>query len=194
MQDRSFLTQIFKNTGLSNDELQIVIFSFERVEFKKNDYILEQGQVAGEYFYLEKGLIRSFAIDLEGNDITTGFFSDKSLVLEVSSLFLRIPTQENIQALSNCVCWRMTFQTLQKLFHEMAAFREDRRTKLVSCYHALKQRSLSMITQSAETRYLHLLKEHPQVIQEAPLKHIATYLGITDTSLSRVRKRLSKEG
>ena len=157
------------------------------------EYLLAEGQISNEYFYLESGLVRSFAVDQAGNDITTGFFSNKQLVLEASSLFLRIPTKENFQALSDCVCWKMDHDTLQALFHSIVAFREDRRSKLVSCYYSLKQRNLSMIIDSAEKRYLQLLSEHPEIIQQAPLKHIATYLGITDTSLSRIRKNLSKK-
>ena len=55
-----------------------------------------------------------------------------------------------------------------------------------------EKRSLSMITDSAQKRYLDLLANHPQILQEAPLKHVASYLGITDTSLSRIRKEISQ--
>ena len=99
MQDRAILIEIFKNSGLSENDMLAVISAFDRVEFKKMEFLLAEGQVSNEYFYLESGLVRSFAIDQTGNDVTTGFFSNKQLVLEASSLFLRIPTKENYQAL-----------------------------------------------------------------------------------------------
>ena len=192
MENRDTLKEIYKNSGLSEKERELVVASFDKVEFKKGDFILREGQVSNEYYFIETGLIRSFATDPAGNDITTGFYSSKQLVLETSSFFLRIPTKENFQVLSPSVCWKMGFEPFQKLFHSISAFREDGRARLVSGFHAFKQRSLSIITDSAEMRYLRLLEEHPEIIQQARLKHIATYLGITDTSLSRIRKELAK--
>ena len=191
MHDVSFLLSIFSN--LPENDQQQVICGFERVEFKKNTFLLRQGQLAHQYFYLQTGLIRSFVMGLAGHDMTTGFFSHKAQVIEIPSLLLQIPSQENIQALTDCVCWQMSFDTLQTLFDRMAGFRIDRIKNLVNSYSALKQRSLSMITHSARSRYLQLISQHPQVIKHAPLKHIATYLGITDSSLSRIRKELANK-
>ena len=193
MQDRSVLSDLFKNSGLSEKDMQTVVNSFERVEFKKNEFILREGQVLNEYYFIETGFMRSFAIDVNGNDISTGFYSSRKLALEVTSFFLRVPSRENIQVLTDSVCWRITFEQFQDLFHSILAFREVSRGRLVNGYFALKTRTLSIITDSAETRYLQLLKEHPEIFQHVPLKHIATYLGITDTSLSRIRKELSKK-
>ena len=193
MQDRIVLSEIFKNTGLSEQDMETVINSFDRVEFKKNDFLLREGQVLNEYFFIETGFMRSFAIDTRGNEITTGFYSEKKLVLEVTSFFLRIPSKEHIQVMADSVCWRIRFEKFQELFHGILAFREVSRGRLVNGYFALKKRTLSIITDPAEARYLQLLKEHPEIFQHVPLKHIATYLGITDTSLSRIRKELSKK-
>lgn len=135
--------------------------------------------------------MRSFAIDTKGNDITTGFYAESDLLIEVASLFLRVPTKENIQAVTDCTLWSIQFDQFQELFHGIEAFREWGRSCLVQNFFGLKQRSLSMITDSAKDRYLYLQKTTPQVLLKAPLKHIATFLGITDTSLSRIRKSLT---
>jgi hypothetical protein len=75
----------------------------------------------------------------------------------------------------------------------MPEFREFGRTILVNAYAQLKQRMLAMIQETAEQRYAYLLQTNPDIFQHAPLKNIATYLGITDTSLSRIRKEFSKK-
>ncbi len=193
MSDRLFLNQLFKTSGLSTDDLQTVVNSFKQVSFKKKDYVLEEGRIANEYYFIESGFMRSFVRDTNGNDITTAFYSSSQLVLEVASFFLRIPTKENIQALADCTCWKISFEEFQMLFHQMEGFREAGRKRLVNGYYSLKQKSLSMITETADVRYLQLLKEHPEVFKYAPLKNIATYLGITDTSLSRIRKELVRQ-
>lgn len=79
-----------------------------------------------------------------------------------------------------------------KLFH-IEAFREVGRTRLVNSYFDLKSHSVSMITDEAQKRYLDLIANKPNVLQYVPLKHIATYLGVTDTSLSRIRKEIANK-
>ena len=191
MTEKTLLKEILKTEQLSEEELGIVLSSFKKIEFKKNDYLFKEGQTTSEYYFLEKGFIRSFAIDYEGNDITTGFYSKTEIVIDWSSFFLRTPTRENFQATTDCVCWKLGFDKFQELFHSIKSFREGGRTRLVGSYFALKNKNISMITTSAKDRYLKLLKENPEIIKNASLKHIATYLGITDTSLSRIRKEIT---
>lgn len=159
----------------------------------KNEFLTEAGKVSNEYFFLEKGFMRAFAFDTEGNDVTTGFYSTGQVVFEVASFFNRTRSLENIQAIQNCTGWFITYSQLNELFHSLPQFREFGRWVLVKGFSALKTRMLSMITETAEQRYDTLLKTNPEIFQQASLKHIASYLGITDTSLSRIRKEYSKK-
>jgi hypothetical protein len=77
------------------------------------------------------------------------------------------------------------------LFHTLPEFREFGSSVLVKGFSVLKNSILGMITETAEERYANLIKTNPEVLQNAPLKTIAPYLGITDTSLSRIRKEFS---
>ncbi|MEO6631596.1 MAG: Crp/Fnr family transcriptional regulator, partial [Mucilaginibacter sp.] len=115
------------------------------------------------------------------------------IVFEVSSFFNRTRSKENIQALTDCEGWFISFEQLNNLFHDLPEFREFGRGVLVKAFAALKNRTLMMITETAEERYAFLLKTNPEIFQHAPLKNIASYLGITDTSLSRIRKEFSKK-
>lgn len=187
-----FLTEhIFKRENFSPDELALILAQFKKVELKKNDYFIEEHKIANYYFFLESGFARSFAIDLEGNDITTKFFTPKDIIIDWHSFFLKIPCREYVQATTSCVAWKITFENFMKLF-KIEAFREVGRTRLVNTYFTLKNHTLSMIAEQAKDRYLHLVKTQPEVIHNVPLKHIATYLGVTDTSLSRIRKDILK--
>jgi len=75
----------------------------------------------------------------------------------------------------------------------MPEFREFGRLNIINLYGILKQRMLSMLQETAEQRYSNLINSNPEVLQHVPLKYIASYLGITDTSLSRVRKEFTKK-
>lgn len=189
----SVLKKIYQHPELKSDEIGTICSAHEKVIFKKGDYLLKEGQTANHYYCLESGLIRAFAISSEGKEVTTGFFSPNELVIEVASLFLRIPTKENIQTLTDCMCWKISLGSFQQLFQSIPCFSEWGRAWMSGALLSSKQRSLSMITDSATERYLALQKEHPEIIQQAPLKYIASYLGITDTSLSRIRKELGNK-
>lgn len=188
---KSLFQHIYRHPLITSKDIDEIYDAHQKVHYKKGDYILKEGQVANEFSIMQNGLIRSFVHDYDGNDITTNFYTDEEIVIEVSSLFLRVPTRENMQALTDCVCWRIGFDVFQKLFHSIEGYSEWGRAWMSNQLFHCKQRSVSIITDSATDRYLSLLKEKPQILQQAPLKQIATYLGITDTSLSRIRKSVA---
>jgi CRP-like cAMP-binding protein len=191
---RQHLIQFFTGSGLVDTQTAAAIAeTFHSKEIKKNDFFLKEGKVSDQYFFLQKGFMRAFAIDPDGNDVTTGFYAPNSVVFEVDSFFNRTRSKENIQASTDCEGWFITYEQLNALFHSLPAFREFGRSILVRGYSSLKARMLSVITEPAEERYKQLLQTHPEIFQHAQLKHIASYLGITDTSLSRIRKELSKK-
>lgn len=193
MADSHFLAHIFTPQQFTPEQQEAIFSKFKPVTFAKNRYLLTEGKTANHYWFVESGFVRSYAVDTEGNDISTYFYTVGDIVIDWPSFFLRNPTRENIQALTDCVCWQLDFDTFQHLFHGMEAFREQGRTRLVGSYFALKNHNISMIVEPAKERYKKLLREKPQIVQNVSLKQIATYLGITDTSLSRIRKEMAQE-
>lgn len=191
MAEKHYLTTIFNEQNFTPEELELILSQYTRVEFQKNDYLIPYDNVAGYYYFMESGFARSYVMNPEGDDITTKFFSEKDIVIDWHSYFLRSKSRESIQAITKCVAWKITFENFMKLF-KIEAFREVGRTRLVNNYFELKSHSVSMIADPAKERYLNLIKEKPDIVQGVPLKQIATYLGITDTSLSRIRKEITK--
>jgi CRP-like cAMP-binding protein len=190
MAENHFLSKIFDENKFKKEDLALIISQYQRIEFAKNDYLIKEGSTANFYYFIESGYVRSYVIDLEGNDISTKFFSSTDIIIDWHSYFLKTKCRENIQAITSCVVWKITFDNFMKLF-AIEAFREVGRTRLVNNYFELKNHSISVIADPAKERYLHLLKTKPDIVQNVPLKQIATYLGITDTSLSRIRKEIS---
>ena len=190
MHDEHFLKTIFSPTDFKESELATILPKFKQTKFKKNDFLLKVGKIENHYWFLESGFARSFVNDTNGNDITTTFYSLGDVVIDWSSFFLRNPTRENIQALTDCVCWQLDFENFQLLFHGIETFREHGRRRLVSSYFALKIHSVAIIADQAKERYIQLLKDKPHIVQNVSLQHIASYLGITKYSLSRIRKEI----
>ncbi|WP_256011633.1 Crp/Fnr family transcriptional regulator [Desertivirga xinjiangensis] len=187
------LQVIYQHPLLTESELETICQAHVPVVFSKGDYLLKKGQVANSYFCVIEGLVRSYVYDFNGNDITTGFIGKNEIAIDVVSLFHQIPSVEHFQALTDCKCYAINLDNFQVLYHSIKGFNEWGRAWMSECLFQLKQRTISMITDSASERYKRLQYQHPQILQEAPLKFIASYLGITDTSLSRIRKELVKE-
>jgi CRP-like cAMP-binding protein len=184
-----FIQQVY---SMPEQQAQTIVDLFAEKELAKGDHLLVEGKVCNEYCFLVQGFMRAYTYDHAGNDVSTGFYGDNHVVCELFSFFKRLPAQENIQALTDCHLLYITFEQLNMIFHAMPAFREFGRMILVNSYAQLKQRMLGMIRQTAEQRYAALIQTNPAIFQHAPLKNIASYLGITDTSLSRIRKEFAK--
>jgi len=178
---------------VSKKTLSDIAEHFEEKTFAKNDYFLREGQISNDYLFLADGFMRSFTFDTNGNEVTTYFYPKNRVVFEASSFFMRTISTENIQAVTDCNGYSITFERLNMLFHSIPEFREFGRAMLVKEFSAYKQRTLAMINKSAEERYTSLMVSNKDIFRNAQLKHIASYLGMTDTSLSRIRKESSKK-
>jgi CRP-like cAMP-binding protein len=191
--EMDFFKTIYSHPLLKKEDYEQIGKAHTKIEFPQGTILLESGEIAREFYIIEKGLFRSFLYDYNGNEITIEFYCPKEILIESFSLFQRIPSKENYQALSDGTVWKIEYDTFQELLHKVEGFREWGRTWATNQLFVLKQRSIDVLTISATDRYLKLIKERPQVIIQSPLKYIASYLGITDTSLSRIRKEISTD-
>ena len=189
---RDFIRDNIQNIRVEEPALDTITELFDEQIFEKNDFLLKEGKISG-YFFLAEGFMRSFTFDDEGNEITTSFYAANRVIFEAASFFLHLPSAENIQAVTKSRGYYTTFEQLNKLFHSIPEFREFGRLILVKEFVSYKQQMLAMINKNAEERYADLIKMNPEIFHYAQLKHIASYLGMTDTSLSRVRKEFSKK-
>lgn len=185
------LRQVYKNSVLTETELSLISSKHELVTIPRGQLLISESQYSKEYYCIETGLLRTYVIDFNGNEITTNFIGTGELAIDVTSLFRQLPAKENVHALTDVKAWKIEFEHFQELYHNIPNFNEWGRAWMAQQLVDLKEKSTGMITRSAKERYLQLLKKSPQIVKHAPLKHIATYLGITDTSLSRIRKEIS---
>ncbi|WP_158856070.1 Crp/Fnr family transcriptional regulator [Lunatibacter salilacus] len=187
------LNQFYTHPLIGAADLEKIRAKHHRVKFKKGDVILEKGRQANAYYCMEKGLARAYVVSHSGQEITTGFILSGEIAIDVVSIFTRIPAAETIVCLSECLCYQINFEDFQELFHSIPGLSEWGRNWMSKALFAHRKRSISMITESALDRYLDLVKNYPEIIEKAPLKHIATYLGVTDSSLSRIRKEIARQ-
>lgn len=193
MNSQHFLSHVFTSKDFTVNEQTSIFSQFERVHYSKNDYLIKEGTLVDKYWFVENGYARAYVIDINGNDISTNFYTQGDLIIDWISFFQHSPAKENIQAMSDCTVWQINFDKFQGLYHGIKSFNEHGRATMVQGYFNLKEHSIAMLTEHAKERYKKLIHDKPHIIQNVSLKHIATYLGITDTSLSRIRKELISE-
>ncbi len=178
---------------MPTDKSAFLAEQFDPIEISKNELLLKENKVSKDTFVLERGFVRSYTFDQNGEEVTTNIFSAPCFVNDFLSFFKQQPTSENYQCLTHCNLWTMSYEKVQNCFHTYPEFREFGRMMLVTNYSNLHDRMLGMIKDTAENRYLKLMKNHPDIFQNVPLKIIASYLGITDTSLSRIRREITSK-
>lgn len=187
-----FIQQTIPNIIIHQEAIALIADQFEVYPLSKHEYLLKEGRISN-YYFLEEGFLRSFTFDKDGNEITTSFYNGGRIIFEPASFFQHKPSSENIQAITDCKGYLSTFEKLNVLFHSTPEFREFARAIIIKEFVTFKQQTLSMFNKSAEERYNDLMNTNPEILQYAQLKHIASFLGITDTSLSRVRRDFGKK-
>lgn len=180
-----------KNSNMSLATIMNVAGHFEERRFSKDEFFLKEGKIC-DFLYLAEGVMRAYTFDLQGNEVTTNLFGRNRQVYDHASFFLQTPSEENIRAVTDCLGYSITFENMNTLFHSIPEYREYGRGLLVKELVSHKKRTLAMINKSAEQRYEDLIKADKEIFRLVPLKYIASYLGVTNSSLSRIRREFSK--
>lgn len=160
--------------------------------FKKKECILDVGKVEPYLSFIESGIVRFLMPHIEtAKEITFGFCFTKEYVSAYDSFLTQTPSTYQIQALADTTMWSISYADLQKVYAHTKIGNVVGRLSSERLFIIKSKREQSLLTQTAEERYLNLFKERPQLIQQIPLKYIASYIGVTAQALSRIRKRIS---
>lgn len=189
---KTFIRTTIPQMLIPEQDMERITAGFERLSLNRHEHLLKPGRISS-YAFVVSGFLRVYLYSPEGEEITTNFYGPNRIVFDAASFFSNIPSAEHIQAITDCTLLVTSFDQLNVLFHEVPAFREFGRAVLVREFILHKQRTLSMINRQAEERYVELMQHHKDIFQVAQLRHIASYLGITDTSLSRIRREMTKK-
>jgi CRP/FNR family transcriptional regulator, anaerobic regulatory protein len=185
-----FINKFYKN-GRFSEETEISVAAFhQKVELPRNKVLLHKGDIISEIYLIEVGIGRSFVLNHDKEDITTHFFSPYEIIVDEISFLEKVPSESSYQAITDMIVWKITLNNFYLLFDTNAEFRVWVRDRIISALIKEKQTHLWMKTKSAFERYNDLIHQNPEFNYHVPLKYIATYLGITDTSLSRIRREM----
>ncbi|MBB6459298.1 Crp/Fnr family transcriptional regulator [Flammeovirga kamogawensis] len=165
---------------------------FEKRELQKNDFFIKEHIKATEIGFLEKGCVRAFFTNKEAKEYNKQFFIAPSLIGAYTSLLTGKINKIPQQALTECTLWVVNFKALEKRYSQYHDL--ERLGRKIAEYYFLEkeEKELEMALKDATQRYLIFSKKFPNLDQKIPQYHIASYLGISATQLSRLRNKLSK--
>jgi CRP/FNR family transcriptional regulator, anaerobic regulatory protein len=156
---------------------------------KKGTLLLNQGEICHYLYYLDKGFARGFFYQ-DGKDITAWFALDNDIATPLYSFVTRNPSFESVEILEDSVWYAISHDNLQYIYEKYPEFNLVGRIYTEKYYVDLMARTMAFQIQSATERYHHLLTHQPQLLQRASLGHIASYLGISQETLSRIRTKI----
>lgn len=168
------------------------IFSSKLVKgvYSKNTTILSVGRTEKFLSFIEKGAVRLFIIGVK-NDLTFGFCFENEFVSAYDSFLSQKPSEYQVETLSVTILWRISYTDLQDIYTQTAIGSTIGRLSAEHLFLRKSKRELSLLNETAEERYVSLVKNRPKLIKNIPQKFIASYIGITPQALSRIRKRIS---
>ena len=177
---------------MSDEKAELITTYFTEKKYPKGTLLITEGKTSKHSYFLDEGIIRCYIIDLNGDEVTTRFFSAPDFFNDYLSFFEQKPSQENYELITDCTLYRISFDNVQHCFHNIPEFREWGRMLLTLNYAFINERMISFHKETAQERYLKLKNKHPEIITAVPLNLIASYLGITKFSLSRIRKEIQE--
>lgn len=172
------------------DKSKVVLKNlFSEVEFPKDSIILKAGKVEKTIYFIKKGIVRAF-VPQENQDVTFWFGKEGDVVLPMKSYVDNHQNYENIQLLEDSVLYQLEISVLRELFKSDIHIANWGRKLAEKELVKTEELFISRQFRTASQRYLELLREQPEILQRVQLGYIASFLGITQVSLSRIRAEI----
>lgn len=164
---------------------------FVETEVPPKTILLREGEIAGKIYFIKMGCLREW-FNKDGKDVTFQFFFENQPVASIDSFMNQKPSLFTIESIEPSQILSISKSDFDELLSRYPRFKEEYENLIFSRLRNYSQLFLSRIKDSPQERYEDLLKNHPEIIQRIPQHYIASYLGITPISLSRIRNRKHK--
>jgi CRP-like cAMP-binding protein len=174
--------------NITDGDLRIILSKFHERIIGKDRFLIKKGQVVNSYYFIESGGLRIY-LDKGDNQITGWLAFQNDFFTELRSLKSGKPSQFNIQAIENTTLQSIEKSQMELLYSQFPTWQQFGRQIWEDAFLKVIQGILNFQTMTAEERYIAMMKQS-NLLQRVPLKQLASYLGVTQTSLSRLRKSI----
>ena len=188
----SILSNIFKDVSFSSDEKKSIESKLEKLTLKKGTTILKAGDLVTNQYYVFDGCLRTYFIDNSGKEHTLQFAINDWWISDYTAFFTSTKAIMHIETIQNATLYKISKENMEILYKEIPQLETFFRKKMERAFTSFQKRILASLSQSAKERYLSFITTYPNIEQNVKNFHIASYLGITTESLSRIRKEIAQ--
>lgn len=179
--------------SFSCEEALFIESKLEKLELKKGATLLKNGETVLHQYYVYNGCVRTYFMDRSGKEHTLQFAVNDWWISDYTGFFSSTKAIMNIEIIQDATLYKISRKDTEALFCEIPRLETFFRKKMEGAFASFQQRILASLATSAKERYVSFIGLYPQIEQRVKNYHIASYLGITTESLSRIRKELTQE-
>lgn len=177
--------------SITDEEFEFAKTLFLPKKLRRRHFILQEGEISKYSIFVEKGILRTYTIDEKGNEHTLQLASEGWWAADLYSFLTNEPSHFYIEALEDCELFLITKPSWDELMDKVPAFERYFRILIQNNLVSTQRRLMGSLSQTAEEKYLHLAASYPNLLQRVPQTIIASFLGITPETLSRIRSQLA---
>ncbi|AMR28139.1 cyclic nucleotide-binding protein [Hymenobacter psoromatis] len=185
-----FLAYLLQFGSLNQRQQDLIASKATTLALPKDGYLLEAGQVARQVAFVLEGVIRICYYDNKGHEITRNFIEEHRLATDLRGLEYGLVSAEYLQAATDCRLLVFAKRDWDELAHTIVGWNDSMNRITAQHLREKLARISPMVAQDATTRYLEFIENYPRLANRIPLSHLASFLGITQSSLSRIRKNI----
>jgi len=174
--------------GVSDEDMDAMVSVFRTQTLEKGDYFLKAGRVGDKLSFLREGLIRAYACHGE-KEVTQWIAYRGTLLADLRGLVFNEPSVFTSQALTHCELYTIDKKDYLELPKRIERWPVLERMLFARCFNFMETRVFSLLSMSGEERYAYLQEQNPALFDAVPLKYLASMMGMTPESLSRIRKK-----
>jgi len=190
----NFFNKLSNVITLSEDDKAILKQHVILKKLRKRQYLLQEGEICKYVAFVSKGMLRSYLVDEENHERIIQFAPEGWFISDLNSLVINGISNMNIDAIEDSELVLVSQEAHNQLESLIPEFFKFNYLQYRGAYIALQKRLTNMLILSAEEKYTKLLSVYPDIMQRVPQHMIASYLGLTPETLSRVRKRIIEKG
>jgi len=183
------LKNVSRHIHLSSEEEMYFLSILRHRSLRKRQFLLQAGDVCQYESFVIKGILRAYTVDKNGEEHIAMFAMEDWWISDLYSFLTGTPATQHIEALEECEVLQIEKNDLDKLYIEIPKFNRFMRILLQNAFVSNQQRILASISQTAEEQYQTFIKKFAALEQRVPQHQIASYLGITPETISRIRKK-----
>jgi CRP-like cAMP-binding protein len=187
-----FFQKFKEKVPLSDAEEHTISALLTSKKLRKRQYFLQEGDVCKNIAFIEKGIMRSYMVDTDGQEHIFSFALEGWAIGDLPSFLSEQISTQNIDALEDCELVLISKSSHDQLLIEMPAYATFFRILMTDAYIALQKRTLNTLSMSLDERYKFFVDQYPNIVQRVPQHMIASHMGFSAETLSRIRARISK--